>query len=536
MQGEQPEPTTEPGVCPECGQAVAIQRWDLSVVEHWGRALGKMGFLVVAPGGWPRDHPGMAYVNAAREDLFTLSESCEGCFGVGIADDWRGDWRNCPYCQGVGRVPMVSLSAIQAAHHRWFHEWPQFYRHSLLYGIADSGERGLPPRYDGPAITYLEDPAKQVVFGPVPYADIDVMGEQAWAFLPLSVARVRARTLQVVFNVTTWGDLRRGLVPAELHLLEDLPAIAFGEAPPGDHEAFSFEDVFPEGQPPPQQAAGDWFPITGSESFKGKTHFEVGLVDVYRERDVPAIVVHLENHGFTVIRDDLLVSAAYMPERVTDARQVAPDVGPHAEWPGWVVFHAPHTSTFVPLELRDAILLDDDELRHELDRLTDHHAGWLLIPDVRDADVVAPGVSRLVVDVERFLGDDQEPMARVGMGVIYTSTSHGRALRAPPAPDERRALLDSYYHPHHQRLEATLQAALDAYGRALILDLHAFPDVPLPCDLDQEPDRPDICIGTDAFHTPIELRDRIVAQLTDPTPARWCRCGISGATHASPAS
>jgi N-formylglutamate deformylase len=225
-------------------------------------------------------------------------------------------------------------------------------------------------------------------------------------------------------------------------------------------------------------------------------------------------LVGLERHGFSVIRDEYLVSAAHLSDRVTDPRHVAPDLGPHPEWPAWVVFHAPHTSTRIPPEDRDGILLDDDALGQELVKLTDHHADLLLIPEGLIRAAVTPNVSRLVVDVERFLDDDREPMAHVGMGAIYTRTSDGRPLRAAPTPEQRRRLLDAYYHPHHARLSAAVQAALDAHGHALILDLHTFPDVPLPCDVDQTPGRPDICIGTDAFHTPRELRDAVVEQLT----------------------
>ncbi|MFY9944068.1 MAG: N-formylglutamate amidohydrolase [Desulfobacterales bacterium] len=39
----------------------------------------------------------------------------------------------------------------------------------------------------------------------------------------------------------------------------------------------------------------------------------------------------------------------------------------------------------------------------------------------------------------------------------------------------------------------------------MIIDCHSFPSVPLPYEDDQEPVRPDICIGTDSYHTPRRL-------------------------------
>lgn len=46
---------------------------------------------------------------------------------------------------------------------------------------------------------------------------------------------------------------------------------------------------------------------------------------------------------------------------------------------------------------------------------------------------------------------------------------------------------------------------LKTCGTALIIDCHSFPSHPLPCDIDQAEDRPDICLGTDTFHTPAWL-------------------------------
>ncbi len=39
----------------------------------------------------------------------------------------------------------------------------------------------------------------------------------------------------------------------------------------------------------------------------------------------------------------------------------------------------------------------------------------------------------------------------------------------------------------------------------MILDRNSFTPVPMPYAPDQNPDRTDICIGTDAFHTPADL-------------------------------
>jgi N-formylglutamate amidohydrolase len=83
------------------------------------------------------------------------------------------------------------------------------------------------------------------------------------------------------------------------------------------------------------------------------------------------------------------------------------------------------------------------------------------------------------------------------------------ALRLPPAEEERKVLLDNYYRPHHQRLADAVDAELKPEGRAVVLDCHRFPSKPLPYEPDQNPERPDICIGTDDYHTPGALLDAV---------------------------
>ena len=173
----------------------------------------------------------------------------------------------------------------------------------------------------------------------------------------------------------------------------------------------------------------------------------------------------------------------------------------------FAVLHIPHSATAIPADLRRNFRLSDEALQRELLLMTDWYTDDIFC--FPDADFVAVRfpVSRLVLDPERFLDDDKEEMASRGMGVIYTRTSNGALLREPPTADERAALISRYYLPHHAALSDAVDSALEDHGRCLLVDCHSFPSRPLPCDLDQRPDRPSVCLGTDEVHTPGWLVD-----------------------------
>jgi len=180
------------------------------------------------------------------------------------------------------------------------------------------------------------------------------------------------------------------------------------------------------------------------------------------------------------------------------------------DWPGWIIFHVPHDSTWIPEGLRDQFLLDDESLSEELLRMTEDFSLELFTVGVPNDQIIRAPVSRVVVDVERFEDDQQEPMSRLGMGVIYTSTSDLRSLRQPLHQTERESLIREWYRPHHDHLTRATEDALLKYGRALLIDCHSFPSRPLPYETNQRDDRPQICIGTDRFHTPVALVSTLV--------------------------
>jgi len=172
-----------------------------------------------------------------------------------------------------------------------------------------------------------------------------------------------------------------------------------------------------------------------------------------------------------------------------------------------MILHVPHSSRTIPKELRNQFILSDGELEDELTRTTDSYVDELF--SLPGAKAVIFPLSRLVVDVERFRSDEKEEMAKVGMGMVYTRTADGRRLRREISPGER-ASLERSYDEHHQILEAAVKGELDSQGHALIIDCHSFPDRPLPCDNDRTTPRPDLCIGTDSFHTPEVLSGAIL--------------------------
>ena len=197
-------------------------------------------------------------------------------------------------------------------------------------------------------------------------------------------------------------------------------------------------------------------------------------------------------------------------------------------YPPWVILHVPHDSNVIPADVRSQFLLADAELQRELDRMTDHQTLAIFSDPSSEAVVVRSPVSRLVVDVERFPNDVDELMAARGMGAVYAATSQLTPLRRHLADDERERLMQAYYHPHHAQLEAAVTKSVDRYGRCLVIDCHSFPSVALPYEMaDPSKARPDICIGTDDFHTSEGLAAAFVSafqlqgwsvSLNDPFP------------------
>lgn len=171
-----------------------------------------------------------------------------------------------------------------------------------------------------------------------------------------------------------------------------------------------------------------------------------------------------------------------------------------------VVLHVPHSSRVIPSGVRQGILLSDKELNRELALMTDAHtdliAGWAADAVANRPWLFVNQLSRLVVDPERF-PDEREEMRRVGMGAVYTRTSHGERLRRDDAAAEQ-ALLETWFVPYADAFADLVDARLAANGQVTIIDVHSYPSTRLPYEVGGEA-RPAVCLGTHVVHTPAWL-------------------------------
>ena len=165
-----------------------------------------------------------------------------------------------------------------------------------------------------------------------------------------------------------------------------------------------------------------------------------------------------------------------------------------------LILHIPHASTYIPSN--EGYVGDESKIQNEILKLTDWYTDDLFSTE-KDINIVTP-FSRIFCDVERFENDEEEVMAKVGMGVLYERCDNREILREV-TPALRENVIENYYRKHHAQFSDAVQKQLNEEGSAVIIDCHSFPSTPLQCALNQTKNTPDFNIGIDAFHTSSEL-------------------------------
>lgn len=166
------------------------------------------------------------------------------------------------------------------------------------------------------------------------------------------------------------------------------------------------------------------------------------------------------------------------------------------------IFHIPHASTYIP-NLIDYI---PGKIDNEIIKLTDWATDEIF--NITNLTKIVPNFSRVFCDVERFHDDNLEPMSKFGRGFYYTKTDSGEDLRKLSEKNKQDVYIN-YYKKHHEEFNDLVFQKLLLFDTCTIIDCHSFSDIPFESDLIKDDNRPDICIGTDDYHTPEFLTNHI---------------------------
>jgi N-formylglutamate amidohydrolase len=146
-----------------------------------------------------------------------------------------------------------------------------------------------------------------------------------------------------------------------------------------------------------------------------------------------------------------------------------------------VVVNVPHAGLEVPEGERPLVALEPPALRTDADLDVDQL--WSSAPALGAALLVAR-VSRYVVDLNRDPDDVDERVCPRRprstklnpRGVIWRAASDGRVVTSRPlTPDEVERRIQRFHAPYHAKLAQLLEARVERFGYAILLDAHSMP-------------------------------------------------------------
>ena len=90
-----------------------------------------------------------------------------------------------------------------------------------------------------------------------------------------------------------------------------------------------------------------------------------------------------------------------------------------------IICNVPHGGVLIPYEFVSDFSLSKDELEQEVKYMADNYTDNLFSELINISSFIKSKISRVVLDIERFKEEENEPMSKVGMSALYTKTSNG---------------------------------------------------------------------------------------------------------------
>ena len=156
-----------------------------------------------------------------------------------------------------------------------------------------------------------------------------------------------------------------------------------------------------------------------------------------------------------------------------------------------IILHLPHANTELPKEFYNNDLLKSSKELNQFNLdMSDLYTDELF--NAEKYTHVQAKYSRIFCDVEKFVKDFKEPMAKLGMGMIYSRDLKGEMF-VKTDRKYKKEVLKNYYKPYHQELTDVVKNELRE-NNVILLDCHSFSRKTIQsfAEVDYIPD---ICIG-----------------------------------------
>jgi len=117
-----------------------------------------------------------------------------------------------------------------------------------------------------------------------------------------------------------------------------------------------------------------------------------------------------------------------------------------------IILNIPHSSLQLSKEFLQAKkVLNDDEIENFNLQMTDLFTDKLF--SCKNFSHIKAKYSRIVCDVEKFVDDKKEIMAKYGLGVIYKNNLKQKQIFSNLDMAYREKILNKYYFPYHKKLD-----------------------------------------------------------------------------------
>lgn len=155
-----------------------------------------------------------------------------------------------------------------------------------------------------------------------------------------------------------------------------------------------------------------------------------------------------------------------------------------------ILISIPHSSTFVPKEIEEKMLISPRDIKNHADLFTDQ------IFDLSCTHKVKAGISRLVVDVNRAADDIELESQLCVDGVVVRVTPDGKQIYSmPPKVSEIGQRLETYHFTFHDNIEEKIKTEKIKF----LIDGHTMWSQRPSALKGSTVDRADICLGNRSF-------------------------------------